>query len=246
VIVGINTKGRKGPLSRRVRVPLVPPPRPPVTTTITYDEKTITVSWTPSPSITSIQPPATDDLLPGRTLGLATPVFGYQVYDVSPSAVAAPAGSIPPLAGQLRLTQAPLEATTYADPRIEWGSTRCYAIRTVEIFGDLSLEGDAPAPTCQTLKDTFPPAAPNDLRIIATQGEISLIWEPRSEPDVAGYLVFRGTSADALQAITPAPITATTFVDGVTAGTRYWYAVRAVDRAGNVGPPSNPVDELAR
>ncbi len=29
VIVGINTKGRKGPMSRRVRVPLVPPPKPP-------------------------------------------------------------------------------------------------------------------------------------------------------------------------------------------------------------------------
>ena len=138
VIVGINTKGRKGPLSRRVRVPLVPPPKPPPATTITYDETTITVTWTPSPSVVPIQAPATGDLLPGRTLGLETPTFSYHVYDVSPSAVAAsPNGSSAQLAGQLRLTRTPIAETSYADSRIEWGSTRCYTVRTVETVGDL-------------------------------------------------------------------------------------------------------------
>jgi hypothetical protein len=42
------------------------------------------------------------------------------------------------------------------------------------------------------------------------------------------------------------PIADTTFTDRVGAGTRFWYAVRAVDRAGNVSPPSASVDELAR
>jgi predicted phage tail protein len=63
---------------------------------------------------------------------------------------------------------------------------------------------------------------------------------------VAGYLVLRGTAADVLAVITPMPITETTFVDGVAAGTRYWYEVRAVDRAGNISPVSNRVEELAR
>ena len=247
VIVGINTKGKKGPVSRRVRVPLVAPPKPPLATTITYDETTITVSWTPSPSGVPVQAPATGDLLPGRTLGLVLPTFSYHVYDLSPSAVAAVStGNSVQLAGQVRLTKTPVEGTSYADSRIEFGSTRCYAVRTVETVGDLTLESDAPAPECQTLKDTFPPAAPKDLRIIATQGVISLIWEANSEKDVAGYVVLRGTTPDALAAITPAPITETTFVDGVAAGTRYWYVVRAVDRAGNLSPVSNRVEELAR
>jgi hypothetical protein len=249
VIVGINTKGRKGPVSRRVRVPLVQPPKPPQTTTITYDENTITVGWTPSPTGVAIQAPATGDLLPGRTLGLPTPTLSYNVYDVSPSAVAAGTDGTAPqlaLAGQVRLTRTPVDGTSYADSRIEFGSTRCYTVRTVETIGDLALESDAPTPTCETLKDTFPPAAPKDLRIIATQGVISLIWEPNTEKDVAGYLVLRGTSADALSVITPMPITETTFIDGVAAGTRYWYEVRAVDRAGNISPVSNRVDELAR
>jgi hypothetical protein len=75
---------------------------------------------------------------------------------------------------------------------------------------------------------------------------ISLIWEPNSEKDVAGYFVLRGTTPDALAVITPTPITDTTFVDGVAAGTRYWYVVRAVDRSGNLSPVSNRVEELAR
>ena len=137
------------------------------------------------------------DLLPGRTIGFELPIFSYHVYDVSPSAVAAPTnGSPAQLAGQLRLTRAPIQETSYSDSRIEWGSTRCYAVRTVETFGDLTLESDAPTPECEMLEDTFPPAAPKDLRVIATERVISLIWEPNSEKDVAGYLVLRGTSAD--------------------------------------------------
>ena len=194
-----------------------------------------------------IQAPATGDLLPGRTLGLEMPTFSYHVYDVSPSAVAAaPTGNAFSWRDRCVSRKTPVEGTSYADSRIEWGATRCYTVRTVETVGDLTLESDAPTPECQTLKDTFPPAAPKDLRIIATERVISLIWEPNSEKDVAGYLVLRGTTPDALEPITPAPITETTFVDGVAAGTRYWYVVRAVDRAGNVSPSSNRVEELAR
>jgi hypothetical protein len=247
VIVGINTKGRKGPLSRRVLVPLVPPPQPPPAMNITYDENAIVVTWMPSPSRVPIQAAATPDLLPGRTIGFELPNFSYHVYDVSPSAVAAATNGGPAQpAGQLRLTRAPIQETSYSDTRIEWGSTRCYVVRTVETFGDLALESDAPTPECQMLVDTFPPSAPKDLRVIATEKVISLIWEPNSEKDVAGYLVLRGTSAENLQTITPAPIATTTYNDGVATGTRYWYVVRAVDRAGNVGPSSNRVEELAR
>ena len=241
VAVPFNTKGRKGPLSRRVRIPLSPPPAPPTAPAIAYTEETITVSWTASASA------AGGDVLPSRSIGIDAPAFSYHVYDVSPSAVTTtPATGALLAAGQLRLTRTPVTATEYADNRVEWGVTRCYTVRTVETVGDLTLESDAPPPVCQTLTDTFPPAAPKDLRLIATEGVISLIWEPGSEPDLAGYLVLRGQSEDALAPITPMPISATTFNDMVPTGTRYWYAVRAVDRAGNASPPSNRVEELAR
>jgi hypothetical protein len=47
VAVGFNRRGRRGVLSTRVAMPLVPPPPPPGDLRLTYDEKAITVSWAP-------------------------------------------------------------------------------------------------------------------------------------------------------------------------------------------------------
>jgi hypothetical protein len=58
--------------------------------------------------------------------------------------------------------------------------------------------------------------------------------------------VLRGTSNDALQPITNAPITEVNFKDTVPSGIRYFYAVVAVDKAGNKSAPSASVDETAR
>ena len=148
-----------------MHVPLVAPPKPPPATTITYDETTITVTWTPTPSGVPIQAAPTGDLLPGRTLGLETPTFSYHVYDVSPSAVAASADSGgAQLAGQLRLTQTPIATDQLRRLAHRVGSDALLHGPHRGNIGDLTLESDAPAPACQTLKDTFPPAAPKDLR----------------------------------------------------------------------------------
>jgi len=45
VSVGVNKRGRRGPLTRRSAVPLGPAPSAPPPPKITYDEKAITVAW---------------------------------------------------------------------------------------------------------------------------------------------------------------------------------------------------------
>lgn len=244
-IVGINTRGRKGPLSKRIPVPLVPAPSAPGTPAITYDENTITVTWTAPPSA---QDAATADVLPSHPVGIPMPSYDYHVYDVSPSAVdPSPNPASPSVAGQIRLTMNPIGATRYQDTRMDWGATRCYTVRVLETIGALTLESESTEPACTTLKDEFPPAAPKDLRPVAAEGVISLIWEPNNEDDLAGYIVLRGPApGDMLLPITPMPINATTFNDTVAAGVRYVYAVQAVDRAGNVSATSERVDEAAR
>jgi hypothetical protein len=47
VAVGFNRRGRRGALSPSVAVPLVPSPPPPAQPDVKYDEKAVTVSWTP-------------------------------------------------------------------------------------------------------------------------------------------------------------------------------------------------------
>jgi hypothetical protein len=232
VAFGMSARGRKGPLSKRVTVPLVSPPPSPSGADISYDEKAVSLTWSPVPVAA---PVPDDDLLPARPIGPLRPAITYHVYDATnPDA-------------KVRLTGKPLDLAIYSDARIVWGETRCYTIVAAETIDGATIESEAPPPTCETLVDTFPPAVPKDLKAIATEGAINLIWEPNGERDLAGYIVLRGVEpAQTLQPITPAPIAEPSFKDNVQPGIAYVYAVRAVDKAGNVSDPSARVVETAR
>jgi hypothetical protein len=233
--VGVSTRGKRGPLSRRVLVPLVPPPPKPAPATITYDETAITVTWPPTGAAPTDGVAKEGDVLPSRIIGVTRPVIAYNVYDASdPDA-------------PIKLTAAPIAEPKYTDSRMAWGVKRCYTVRAAERVAGAILESDASPARCETLVDTFAPAAPKGLTPISSDGAISLIWEPNTEKDLAGYLVLRGTPASkTLEPVTPAPITETSFKDAVQPGVLYVYAVKAVDKAGNASKPSSPVTESAR
>ena len=193
-------------------------------------------------------------LLPAR-LAVPWPAIstGYHVYEVpsggtQAARAAAAGGAAPPL--PRRLTPAPLKATTFTDTRVEYGVERCYVVRTAETMATLSVESEGSEPTCVKAADVFPPAAPKSLAAVSSAGAISLIWEGTEEPDLAGYIVLRGTApGDPVDRLTPQPIRETTFRDtAVKPGTRYVYAVVAVDTATppNTSAPSNRIEETAR
>jgi len=229
-VVGVSTRGKKGPMSRRVVVPLVPPPPPPGPTTIAYDEHAITVTLPSGPAPTETAR-VDGEVLPSRVIGLTRPVIAFNVYDVSdPDA-------------PIKLNAAPIADPKYTDSRIVWGAKRCYVFRAAERVGGAIIESDAAPARCKTLVDTFPPAAPKGIIAIASEGAISLIWEPNAEKDLAGYVVSRGVSpTDTLTAITPAPIQDTSFKDAVQPGLTFVYEVKAVDKAGNVSKPARVVE----
>ena len=229
---GTSTRGRKGPLSKRVAVPLVAPPPPPSGATIAYDEAAITLTWPPA----GAAPAAAADLLPSRSIGVAPrPAITYNVYDTTnPDA-------------PLKLTAAPLDGASYADTRVVWGEKRCYTVVAAAAIEGATIESDASPAACVTPVDRFPPAAPKDLKAISSEGAINLIWEPNAEKDLAGYIVLRGVEpAETLRPITETPVVEPSFRDAVPPGVAYVYAVRAVDRAGNSSGPSPRVVETAR
>jgi hypothetical protein len=247
--VGISTRGKKGPLSKRVTVPLVPPPPPPGQPTLTYNEQAITIEWPPvANGAVQEEAPADDDVLPSTTIGQYAPAIAYHVYDVAEQPADASASTRPaqPPGTFVRLTKTPITDAKFDDARIAWGEKRCYAVRTMETVGGLTIESDASPIECATLADTFPPAAPANLQAVASEGAISLIWDANTEKDLAGYLIFRAASGGTLEPITPAPIQDPRFHDEVKAGVTFAYAVKAVDKAGNVSPESNRVEETAR
>ncbi len=193
-----------------------------------------------------------DTTLPSRAL-FPWPASGagFVVYEVQPPDAKAD-GIPPPPAVQpfpKPLTPLAVRATTYSDPRVEYGVTRCYVVRTSEAVGTLAVESAASAPACVSPKDLFAPAAPKSLGAVSSEGTISLIWEAGTEADLAGYIVLRGENGGPLRPITPAPIKETTFRDTrVRRGTRYTYAVVALDAANppNRSGESNHVEETAR
>ena len=117
--------------------------------------------------------------------------------------------------------------------------------RMLELAGELSHEVRVEA------KDIFPPAAPTGLAAVATEGSngaeaaIDLSWQPASDADLAGYIVYRREAASEWARISPAePVVAPAFHDAhVEQGHTYEYAVSAIGRNGHESVRSEAASE---
>jgi hypothetical protein len=258
VAVGVSRRGHRGAFSRHAAVPVVDVPAAPGSLKLSHSETAIALEWTPPPDAPAVAPPPADGaLLPAkRPPLLAVPAWSYEVFAV-PAAKPAPAFStappglppqVPLVELPVALNQGPLTATTFSDTRIEFGTERCYVVRTVKAFGPLQEESEPSPAACITPRDIYPPAAPRGLTAVVNAGVVSLIWEPNTERDLDGYFVLRAEAPGAtLQPLTRDAIHDTTFNDKtVKPGVRYVYAVVAVDKAGNASEPSNRVEDTAR
>jgi hypothetical protein len=97
-------------------------------------------------------------------------------------------------------------------------------------------------------RDIFAPSAPASITIAAAPGRLSIFFPANPEPDVAGYEIYRSTDPDLPKErwtkVTPSPLDKTTFLDeNVESQKRYYYFILAIDRAGNISPPSEVVSE---
>ena len=236
VAVGVSRRNRRGAFSAPVAVPLLTPPNPSTGLQSEYTEEGVTLTWK--------APPRSEDMF--------APSPAYNIYDVTEAAGTATGGTAaaPATPSAPPLNPGVVLAPTYKDTRIEFGTKRCYAVRTVRIAGAVSIESAPTDPICVTPVDTFPPAAPKSLAAVASENAINLIWEPNTERDLAGYLVLRGEApGETLSPLMTAPIHETTYRDAtVMAGVSYVYAVVAVDNAPkpNVSEHSNLVTEIVR
>ncbi|NJM04943.1 choice-of-anchor D domain-containing protein, partial [Candidatus Gracilibacteria bacterium] len=100
-------------------------------------------------------------------------------------------------------------------------------VRNVKPFGSIS--------------DTTPPPAPTGLSATGGDGQIALSWTASSASDLAGYRVYRSTSAPVNTSGIPlATLIGTSYTDSsVTNGTPYYYVVVAFDTNSNTSAASN-------
>ena len=269
VAVAFSARGRSGPPSAPAVVSLEPLPDAPGTVSALFAADSVTVAWEPSGGLISFlldkqMPiellPVDDEALARRAAAQAPPVkplgpTRYNVYvSLSADPLQLPAAAEGRPRWQSRPQQAlnpqPLEAQLLTDT-LQFERERCYEVRAVRGTGTDLVEGPPSRTACVKPVDVFPPAPPAGLSAVAAEGAISLIWEASASDDVTGYLVLRGEGADAtLLTVTPSPVVETRFVDrAVVAGTRYVYAVVAIDGRiplPNASEPSARVEETAR
>jgi len=131
------------------------------------------------------------------------------------------------------------------DKSIRFGNTyeyRAQRVAQVSTGGNaLELASALSEPVRVEAKDIFPPAVPTGLAAVASVGAnpaetaIDLSWQPDTDADIAGYIVFRREGDDPWQRISPSePVVGPAFHDAhVESGRTYHYSVSAIDHSGH-------------
>jgi len=187
---------------------------------------------------------------PQKTIaGPAPEIAHYDIYraEIEPGAAEANATTAAE-------TKTPLvkigesEAANFRDRQAEFERTYIYSVRSTAKYPDEMLESRDSNLVRVTPKDIFPPAIPQGLVVVlvpaagTTPAHVELSWAINSEPDIAGYNVYRselegvpGTRLNSELLLTPA------FRDmNAVPGRRYFYTATAVDRSGNESLASAP------
>jgi hypothetical protein len=144
------------------------------------------------------------------------------------------------------------------DNSIQFGETyeyRAQRVARVPVNGEtLELAGPLSSPVRIEAVNVYPPAVPRGLAAVATAGEagagpaIDLNWQPGTEADLAGYMVYRreaGAEGIAWKRISPAqPVPTPEYHDAnVQPGHTYLYAVSAIDQQGHESARSAEAEE---
>lgn len=125
----------------------------------------------------------------------------------------------------------------YLDTAVETGKSYQYQVQTVVPAGDGIAVSDLSPAKAVAYIDTFPPAAPQTLEVVAGTRAVELSWSRSVESDFKHYRVWRNGEIIAAVVELPAYTDAT-----VSSGNKYKYAVSAVDAYGNESPQSQPVE----
>lgn len=192
-------------------------------------EKSIQLSWAPP------QQTSAGAVLPA--------IQEFRVYrgELDPASAVAADKDLHAAVWKLPLLQ--IAATTtpeYQDTGFDFGKTYAYVVRSVISEGGAPLESGDSRAAIVTPRDTFSPAAPQDLVAAALPGAagsyvVDLSWTINLETDLAGYRVYRSESGSERGKLLTSDLLPTPAYrdSSVSTGRRYWYTVTAVDRAGN-------------
>jgi hypothetical protein len=142
---------------------------------------------------------------------------------------------------------AEVPAAEWTDTATEFGKRYAYVVQTVvKLDGNKQAESDLSDEVSISPEDKFPPAVPAGLRADTAPASIELAWDRNTEPDLAGYRIYRATDTGPLDKLADTSQVPTYSDRAVDHGKTYRYAVTAIDRNGNESPRSALVEAAFR
>ncbi len=140
---------------------------------------------------------------------------------------------------------ATVEKNEWIDAATEYRKRYEYKIQALRKLATGDVESELSEAASVTPEDKFPPAVPKGLNaIVATQG-FELVWERNTEPDLAGYRLYRSVGGGAFEKLADVADTPSYSDRSVESGKVYRYKVSSVDRSQNESAQSEPVEILA-
>jgi hypothetical protein len=140
---------------------------------------------------------------------------------------------------------ASVDANQWLDTTTEYGKQYHYTVQAVQKISNGEAQSDLSEEKSVTPEDKFPPAIPTGLNAIAAAENIELVWDRNTEPDLAGYRLYRAVDDGKLEKIADIQNAPSYSDRKLETGKRYRYAVSAVDRLSNESELSKPVEIAA-
>jgi hypothetical protein len=123
----------------------------------------------------------------------------------------------------------------FEDSSFEFDRNYSYLVRALSGNGAVTAESVDSNVVPVTPLDTFPPAIPQGLRAVVTEGVAEISWSPNRELDLAGYNLYRSGTK-----VNDKPLVNTVFRDP-TPGASPRYRVTSIDTHGNESDKSEEV-----
>ncbi len=215
----LNRKKQDAGFSNLASVRFYAVPNPPESLRFSFEEHFIKLTW--QPPIFNIDSSSISEVL------------RYNVYRTT----------VPAARVRERLTAAAIPETDYRDTTFMLGQTYYYTVRAVMDSPDGPIESfDSKEYEAKNV-DTYPPHPPQELTAISDGESISLVWLPNSEPDLAGYYVYRAGVDRDFKRVTSLIMMASFNDTSVEKGKIYFYRVRALDKSANESDNSEEVSQ---
>jgi hypothetical protein len=131
------------------------------------------------------------------------------------------------------------------DDEVDFGKEYTYYVQALAPAGDGTAESDGSEWAAITPKDKFPPKVPVGLNFILGGRTIELTWSRNTEPDLAGYRVYRAFENNPFERIKETQDSTSYSDRNIESGKSYRYAVTAIDLSGNESKMSEPVTATA-